>query len=147
MAETKTITQEQLLAEGWQCFDNLAGFTVSVGPLWRKFNEQGHPIAMGIFVTEAQTNNHIGTLHGGALMTFADMALGSSVVASLGEERFKAVTTALNTQFVSVAKVGDFVFCEPEIVSQKKKLLFVRGVIQTNERVIGNCDGIWSVLS
>ena len=102
---------------------------------------------MGIFVTEAQTNNHIGTLHGGALMTFADMALGSSVVASLGEDRFKTVTTALNTQFVSVAKVGDFVFCEPEIVSQKKKLLFVRGVIQTNERVIGNCDGIWSVLS
>lgn len=135
---------KQLSDAGWQQLNASGGFTGHVGPYWkRKHNGQ---VAVGLVVDERHTNSHLGTLHGGALMTFADIGLGFAIVEAMGSEAHRCVTTSLNTQFVGIAKVGDFIRIEPELVRQTKNLLFVRGLILAGEKVIANVDGIWSVL-
>jgi len=144
MSEHLAVTPEQLLADGWYRFDQLADFSATIGAFWLR--GENEPDSMGMLITKALTNTHIGTLHGGALMTFADMALGMGVANCLGEKRNSTATTALNTQFVAKANVGEFLSCTPEVVRRTRHLVFVRGILKAGDRVIANCDGIWTIL-
>ena len=134
----------QLRADGWQEIATSVGFTGHVGPYWRKDDGQGR--IMGLVVGERHANVHLGSLHGGVVMSFADIALGSGVVAALGEKAFNCVTLSLNTQFVAIAKVGEFVTLRPEVVRQTRQLVFVRGLMTVGDRTIAACEGIWKVL-
>ncbi len=139
--------QEQFTAleqAGWVKMDIQQGFTGYIGPYWRKQEEQGTTI--GLLVAERHANTHIGSLHGGALMSFADIGLGMGVVFAMGEKAQQCVTTSLNTQFVGIAKMGDFVTLQPEVVRQTRQLVFVRGLVKSGDKVIANVDGIWKLL-
>lgn len=136
------MTPNDLQADGWTTRILDDGFNEQLSPLWIK----GKPGArtVGFFVEKRHTNGHMGTLHGGALMTFADIALGWLVVDSLGEPR--CATAQLQTYFVAVARVGEFVSCTAEMVRQTRDMIFVRGLIKVDDKTIANCDGIWKVL-
>jgi uncharacterized protein (TIGR00369 family) len=134
---------DALLAAGWESI-SVEGFTGIVGPFWRR--ETDTEIEIGLIVRPDHCNSHLGTLHGGVIMTFADIALGSGAAKLLGEARSRAVTASLQTHFVSVAMVGEFVSCKPEVVHQGKQMFFVRGLIRTDQKVIASADGIWKLL-
>ena len=138
-----SISHESLISDGWECLD-VDGFTGIVDPFWRRHEEDG--VVMGLLLREDHTNNHLGTVHGGVVMTFADIGLGSGVAEVMGAERFRCVTTSLQTQFISTAKVGEFIYCQPEVVRQNKQVIFVRGLIKTGDKTIASVEGIWSVL-
>ncbi len=135
---------EKLAAENWERVETSVGFTGYVGPYWRREDEQGQ--VMGLVVEERHANFHLGTMHGGAVMTFADIALGSAVSRVLGERRMACVTVSLNTQLLSVAKMGDLVTVRPEIVRQTRTLIFIRGIIMAGDKPIASCEGIWKIL-
>ncbi len=135
--------RQTLEAQGWQCLD-AGGFTGLAGPFWAKGD--GETRTMGLLLEERHSNNHLGTVHGGVVMTFADIGLGSGVAAVMGEKRFGCVTASLNTQFVSVARVGEFMTCQPEIVRASKQLIFIRGLIKVGEKTIASAEGIWKLL-
>ena len=84
-------------------------------------------------------------IHGGALMTFADIALGCGVADAVGVET-PFVTVQLQYQFAAAAPLGAFVTCLPEVVRRTSQLVFVRGLLQVGERVIGSADGIWKLI-
>ena len=64
---------ESLSRQGWTPLD-AGGFTGLAGPFWTRGS--GAERVVG-FVAEARHGNgHLDTVHGGALMTFADIALG-----------------------------------------------------------------------
>jgi len=134
----------ELEAAGWGKI-GVGGFTGEVGPFWRR--EVDGEIEVGFVVESRHCNNHLGTLHGGMVMTFADIALGSAAAKRLGAPRFNGVTASLNMQFVSIAHVGEFVFCKPEVVHQGKQMFFMRGLITTDKKIIASCEGIWKLLS
>lgn len=135
------ITPESLRAAGWESRD-LDGFTGHVSPLWiRRDNDRA---SLGMIVEDRHTNYHIGTLHGGAIMTFADVALGMAVSEAIGHPM--TVTLSLQTQFVSVARVGDFISCQGELVRKTKQIVFVRGLIVSGDRTIASAEGIWKVM-
>ena len=137
-------TFSQLEVEGWERLDVAEGFTGHVGPYWLKKSAQGESV--GLVVAARHTNNHLGSLHGGALMSFADIGLGMGVVRVLGGDARRCVTTSLNTQFVAIAQVGEFVTIDPEVVRQGRQLVFVRGLIKAGDRTIASVEGIWKVL-
>jgi uncharacterized protein (TIGR00369 family) len=132
---------ESLLAAGWERLD-VGGFTGHVGPFWRR-HEEGQRI-IGLIVEDRHCNLHLGTVHGGVVMTFADIALGSGVSYALGHNR--CATASLQTQFVAVARVGQFLTCKAEVIRTSKQLVFVRGLIVADDRIIANADGIWKVM-
>ncbi|HEX7852410.1 MAG TPA: PaaI family thioesterase [Sphingobium sp.] len=134
-------TPESLTADGWQTY-TLTGFSSNLAPFWfRVVNDQ---LSAGFFVAGSHCNEHLGTLHGGAAMTFADIAGGFRTALTLGHQR--CATLQLQTHFTAVAREGEFVWCEPEVVRQTKDIIFLRGVMRTKERAVLSFDGIWKVL-
>ena len=117
------------------------GFGRQIGPLYER-NEPGGGYRRGFLVSEHHTNG-MRNCHGGMLMSFADMAFGLPI--SLKVRRFW-VTVRLLTDFISSAKVGDFVEGTGEIVGEEDDLYTVRGRIWTGERTIMTGTGVFKAL-
>ena len=135
---------QTLQAQGWKCVET-DGFTGLAGPFWI-LSQQGE-CTTGFTVEPRHCNNHMGTLHGGMVMTFADIALGIGMSAVMGEQAKRFATLSLQTQFVAVARIGDFVTCTAEVVRQGKDIVFVRGLIKVGEKNIASVEGIWKRLA
>lgn len=135
------MTPESLKASGWQCISG-RGFDDLVGPYW--VLDEGEESTTGLFVEERHCN-HQGTIHGGVVMTFADIGLGMGVAALLKEDRHNCVTASLQTQFISAARIGEFISCKPEVIRRTRQLVFVRGLITIGEKVIASAEGIWKL--
>ena len=136
------MNEEQLSAEGWRRLPAVR-YTAAVGPSWMKLLD-GSPI-VGLQAQEHLGNDNLGIVHGGAIMTFADMALGCGVAYALGGKA-NFVTAQMAVQFVAAANVGEFITCQPEVVRKTSSLVFVRGLIVAGERVVASCDGIFKLL-
>ncbi|MCE7798555.1 PaaI family thioesterase [Sphingobium sufflavum] len=132
-----------LVADGWQNYPAPHGFSATVAPFW--FRVVDDVLSLGLLVEKRHCNEHLGTTHGGALMTFADVAGGFAVSRALGHSR--CATIQLQTHFTAASREGDFIQCEPQIVRQTRDVLFVRGLIHAGERVAVGFDGIWKVLA
>lgn len=135
------MSPETLVEAGWQRID-AGGFTNVAGPFFSR-REDGQRV-LGLVIEERHCNNHIGTVHGGVIMTFADLALGVGVAEVLGGSN--CATASLQTQFLSVARVGEFMTCRPEVVRHSKQLVFVRGLVMVDDRNVASIEAIWKVL-
>ena len=98
---------------------------------------------MGLVLRDHHANSHMGTVHGGVVMTFADNAMGVGVVDAIGGQNCS--TVSLQTQFVASAKVGEFLTCEPEVVRKTRNMVFVRGLVKSDDRVVATVDGIFKI--
>ena len=135
------MTPETLSADGWVRVAG-SGFTQTLGPLWVR--GQTGERTLGFLTSAEHCNNDPATVHGGALMTFADLALGFRAAELL---RGKACVTAqLQLQFVARARIGEFVTCEAELVRCTTSLAFVRGLLRAGEQTVASADGIWKIL-
>jgi len=99
---------------------------------------------IGLTASAALANENLGIVHGGALLTFADIALGIVVAEALGAAN--CATAQLQYQFVAAARAGNFITCEPEIVRQTSQMVFVRGLVKADGRTVGSADAIFKVL-
>ncbi|HSW12942.1 MAG TPA: PaaI family thioesterase [Solimonas sp.] len=129
-----------LTAAGWTRIDT-TGFTSTIGPLWRQGSDQDCSLA---FLAEERHSNNSGAVHGGALMTFADICLGYRGARALGHTA--CVTAQLQLQFISGARIGELVSCKPELIRLSSQLIFVRGLISAGGRTVASADGIWKIL-
>jgi acyl-coenzyme A thioesterase PaaI-like protein len=135
------MTADDLAAEGWKDL-GVTHFSATAGPYWVRRDAEG--VMVGLLTDERHNNGHLGTVHGGVLMTFADIALGVRVTEAIGAPH--CATSQLSFNFVGAAVVGSFITCRPELVRKTSQLVFVRALFRSGERVIGTSDGIFSVL-
>lgn len=126
---------------GWEAFPD-EGFIDLVGPLKIR-RTPGGPRAFG-FTAERKHANLIGLVHGGMLMTLADRALG--VGAWDAADGRPCVTVQFDMQFVAAARMGDFIFVEPEVFRLTSSLVFMRGTLRTGERDLAAAAGVWKIL-
>lgn len=124
-------------ANGW---DRVEGhnFGELVGPIWRRGD------ALFGFLAAEKHRNHIGRVHGGMLMTFADQAMGMTGRRATGEKPH--ATIALNMQFVGGVQLGEFVEAHCEIVRMTRSILFVDSKLRVGTRVVATASGIWKIL-
>ncbi len=134
------MNSESLEAAGWVARE-ADDFTGNIAPLWIRGTAGDREIG---FLVGPQHSNNRQTLHGGALMTFADIAVGHAAADALGHAN--CVTAQLQVYFVAFAKPGDFVSCRAEVVRQTAQLVFARGLICVGDRTVASADGIWKVL-
>jgi acyl-coenzyme A thioesterase PaaI-like protein len=133
-----------LRAAGWSPRD-AQGFTGFIAPLWiLGASDKSRGRGVG-FIADERHVNYQQTVHGGALMTFADIALGWIAAEALGHTR--CVTAQLAIQLVSSPRLGDFISCQAELVRATSQLMFVRGLITAGEKTVASADGIWKVLA
>lgn len=135
------LTEEALLAEGWRRLPTVR-YSAAVGPTFDRIVDGRLQVAL--LAQEHLGNDNFGIVHGGAIMTFADIALGRAVGYATKETHF--VTAQTQFQFVAAASVGQLVVCEPEIVRATSQLVFVRGLIEAGGRTVASADGIFKLL-
>lgn len=131
----------RLEADGWTCLSGVQ-FHEAAGPYWVRDDGSGRIV--GLLGEEQHGNGHVGTIHGGVLMTFADIALGMGVVDAARTR--DCVTLQLQLQFTAAAPIGSFLTCRPELVRQTSQIVFMRGLIMAGERTIASADGLWKLL-
>ena len=132
-----------LEAEGWHRLPTVR-YSAAIGDSWSKLQD-GRPI-IGLQAQEHLCNDNLGIVHGGAIMTFADMALGCATAHVTGSSAM-FVTAQMQVYFTAAARVGEFITCHPEVVRKTSSLVFVRGLIEAGGRTVASVDGMFKLLN
>ena len=121
---------------GWKLGKYPQTFAFHAGPMY--FRERGQKPGVG-FYSEPHHGNLGNVIHGGALMTLADMALFDICFRTFGE--FPAVTLSLNADFLNPGPIGEFVEADGEITRAGKSIHFVRGLVKAGETPLLSFSG------
>lgn len=122
---------------GWSTWDvdGPARFNHSLGKLLARRGEDGRGWCR---MFPAQEHSNLGEkVHGGALMTFVDMALYAGG-AMAGANVAQAVTLDCSVQFLSPGELGSPLDAELELLSETGRLVFVRGRVLQGERLVAS---------
>jgi acyl-coenzyme A thioesterase PaaI-like protein len=137
-------------AQGWRLLPTVR-YSAALGPTWVR--ELGGGVEVALDAQPHLANDNFGIVHGGAIMTFADMALGCGVghavrdghpIADVEGSHF--VTVQLQVQFAAAAQVGTLIVARPEVVRKTSSLVFVRCLIAAEDRTVASADGIFKLL-
>jgi uncharacterized protein (TIGR00369 family) len=125
---------------GWWTWD-LADdhrFNAAIGKLLVRGEGEGRARCR-MFPTEAQAN--LGDIvHGGAILTFIDMAMfagGYAAGAAVGP----AVTLDLSAQFLSAAKLDAPLDCLVEVLRESRNLAVMRGLVEQQGEAVAAWSG------
>ena len=122
---------------GYVLLDWRRGFSRHIGPLYQGAGAAAYTMAFR--VEEHHTNARLNA-HGGMLMTFADMAWGH--VVSIEASSYW-VTVRLVVDFLSGARLGDWVEGAGEILSTDGGLYLVKGRTWAGDRTLMTGMGVF----
>jgi uncharacterized protein (TIGR00369 family) len=123
---------------GWRKWNGDEPFEDHAGPFYARREEGGRMAAA--FRVERKHLNGAGSVHGGALMAFADYSLFQ--IAYDHWRGMECVTVSLGSEFLSGAAEGALLTARGDILKTGKNLLFVRGLIDHEGTPILNFSGI-----
>lgn len=122
-------------------------FNTHVGNMYAKRGEKGTRDAFVLAIRVQQNMcNPAGGLHGGMMMTLADLVgtMGGGYIAGL---RKFLPTVAMTCDFVAPARVGDWVEGRAELVRQTRTLLFTNIYLTVGEEKILRASSIAKIPS
>ena len=123
---------------GWTSYDNPGdAFVQYNGPIWLRDDGGVREYA---FMPRDIHGNPNAVVHGGMLMSFADIALGHPCWVDRA-----AVTVSLTVNFISGARLGELVTCRPQIVRKTRSLYFPRGDLMQGGRCVATASGVWKI--
>jgi uncharacterized protein (TIGR00369 family) len=128
-ARIPTVPVEDPDNPGWYAWADLPAdtFAAATGRLLFKGDGPGRAIVR-MNVTDKHLNLG-GSIHGGAVMSFIDMALFAGG-RSAGMERAHYVTLDLTTHFLGRGVAGKPLDAHVELVKQTRSLVFLQGVVR-----------------
>lgn len=127
----------EAVPEGFELLPTGLGFTDTLQPCYRKL--EGERLRFGLLVQQ-QHSNSMGICHGGVLMTLADIAAASSANLARGV-RAGSPTVNLSIDFISAARMGQWLEVEIEGATAKRLFGFSRGVISNSDGVVARFSG------
>ncbi len=136
MVEKITIAEGEFA--GWRTYDLHGTFDQVVGPFYFRPDPDGRMRCA--FRAEAKHMNAGGRMHGGCLMTFADIALFQTAYQEM--EGKNGVTVQLDSTFVDGALEGELIEATGEVVRAGGSLIFVRGQITASGRTLMTFSGV-----
>ena len=136
MVEKVTVTEGEFT--GWETYDLHGTFDQVVGPFYFRPDPDGRMRCA--FRAEAKHMNAGGRMHGGCLMTFADIALFQTAYQEM--EGKNGVTVQLDSTLVDGVYEGELVEATGEVVRAGGSLIFVRGQITVEARTVMTFSGV-----
>lgn len=121
-------------------------FETHLGPFYEKSlaEEDGTFRRLIAFRADARHVDARGFVHGGMLMTFADMALGGCVWNACG--RRPCVTLSQQSHFLQPARAGGWIECHAGLTCKTRSVLFVQGRMELTGTIIFTASSVWKVL-
>jgi acyl-coenzyme A thioesterase 13 len=142
MTDEHTLLEARPAPEGWVLQSHPQTFSGHAGPFY--FREEGGPPGVGFF-SEPHHANLARIVHGGALMTLADMSLFDIFFRANG--RVPALTMTMNAEFLSPAPLDEFITATGEVMKAGRTTAFVRGVVSAKEKPVLSFSGVLKRLS
>ncbi|MBN9527901.1 MAG: PaaI family thioesterase [Alphaproteobacteria bacterium] len=130
------------IPDGFIPIEHSASFGRHTGPFYDGQDEAGFVRA---FRPDARHGNSLGMVHGGMLMTFADIVLARAVREVAAGRPF--VTLRMTSDFVTPARTGDWVEGRAKVTRQARGVVFVRGRLTVGNRLVLKADGLFRVLT
>lgn len=128
-------------ANGWKQHA-ASGFMAYVVDQWQ--SEIDGSLSLGTFC-EPRHSNVNGYMHGGLIATLLDQGMGAVVRHSRklvsGEGTFP--TIQMDIQFLTGAKIGDFVHTECQLVRETRTLTFATGRLLSNDGIIASASAVF----
>jgi acyl-coenzyme A thioesterase PaaI-like protein len=111
-----------LEAAGWTRLPTSA-FSAAIGPTWMKGEAGGRRVAL--VAHEGIVNDYGSVVHGGALMTFADIALGVGAADAIAGHSY--VTVQLQYQFAGGVPTAAWSLASPNWCARPRRSLSCAG--------------------
>lgn len=129
------------LPQGYEPLFRSSPFLERTGPFYVK--GRGAQLKIGLRVLEHHLNGR-GSVHGGMLMTMADIALGYAMSTS-AEPPVHAVTSSLSADFAGGARLGDWVESSVDIQKVGRTLAFANVYLSVGDQRIVRASGVFAV--
>ncbi len=130
------------IPDGFKPFPSISGFIDLVGPYY--FGGKDGDVLRYGYLTDDRHNNSNGVVHGGALMSFADTAMGAAVYTTV---QGPCATISLNCEFIAGAIPGEWIEAEVQITKVTRTLAFLRCELKSGGQTVLTASGIWKVFS
>ena len=101
-------------------------------------------IQLGLLADAPHTNSR-GFVHGGLITALADNAMGLSC-GTLLEGISGLVTVNLGTDFLSTARIGQWILFDTEVIKTGRTLCFARCLVTADGKPVARCNGTFSVI-
>lgn len=119
------------------------GFNAYVGPLYRLPDAEEGTVKRFAFVIADKHMNAGGSVHGGMLMTLADVAMGRT--ARLATDAASGSTVSLNCDFVGPGRLGDLVEARVRVTRRARTMVFVSAELWARDRLLLVATGLWKI--
>lgn len=116
--------------EGYKHYSGASAAEDNIGPFF--YRKTADMLLMGMRAGEKHANG-VGTVHGGVLLGFADYA---ATMLALDGVKENCVTVNLSSDFLSAARLGDWIAGEGEVVRRTGSLTFVRGQLSVEGKPV-----------
>ena len=124
--------------------ENIArgGYNLDAGPVWR-LPPEGDVRRFALVVAEKHMNGSR-SLHGGVLMTLADIAMSQTARAASGAR--SCSTVALTCDFVGPGKLGDVIEARVHVTHQTRTMIFLSAELVCGDRPVAAATGLWKIV-
>jgi acyl-coenzyme A thioesterase 13 len=135
------MSAEVTIPEGFVVYAEPSPFLDRVGPLYERDDERG--LAFGLQVLGHHCNRR-GFVHGGLLVTLADVALGKA-----GERRsdppVSLLTMSITYDFIGIARCGEWIEAGTDFHRVGREIAFANCYVRSGGRAIGRANGVFKV--
>lgn len=118
----------------------MSGFGRAMGPWYEKAD--GGKVTLGLRAEERHINR-LGIIHGGMMMAFADTLLSEVGRRVTGKP---SVTMRMTVDFISAAKLGDWIEGTGEVTRTTRNLVFVGARIWRGKHTLMTASGVFSFI-
>ena len=130
------------IPEGFSIYPENSPFIDLLGPLYVRM--EGRQPILGMRIAEYHCNNK-GTAHGGLMATLADLSLGKTAGWSV-EPRIPLLTASLTIDYLSAARLGDWVEAVTDFHRVGKDLAFGNCFISSGDKHLVRANGVYKVI-
>lgn len=125
------------IPDGFEPLPVMGPFDHSVAPLyWRRKDPQ---FTLGMLVDLRHCNLQ-DIVHGGAMATLVDVAMGCTARVANGG-RIRCVTATMTLDFIGRASVGDWIEARGEVLRLGKRLVYVQCLVWKADECIARASG------
>jgi len=132
---SETIVQP--VPEGFVPMPTGLGFSDTLQPSYRRIQDDS--VSFGL-VVQPHHGNLMGICHGGVLMTLADIAAANGVNVARGVLA-GSPTINLALDFISAARIGQWIQADVHLVTVKRRFGFCSGAIVSSDGVVARFNG------
>ena len=119
-------------------FDPFDPFEMSAGPFLYRRDEEGRLVFS--LEIEPKHCNSGGIVHGGLMMTMADLTVCAT--AREGTDDARAITISMNSDFLSGGRVGEVIEARGEVLHRTGTMAFMRASLSVEGRPLLNVNAV-----